>query len=96
MNKELTLAPETPLYDAVETAIANFLGNDDFDERVTEVVATRVAQALDLVAEYGFIGARFDTILESTSTYVLTDLSKDELADWVGELETQLEEFGLL
>ena len=96
MNKQPTLAPETPLYDAVEAAIANFLGNDDFNEAVTELVATRVAKALDLVAEDGFIDERFDTLLESASTYVLTDLSKDELADWVGELETQLEEFGLL
>ena len=94
--KKLTLAPETPLYGAVEAAIANFLGNDDFNETITELVATRVAKALALVAEDGFIDERFDTLLESASTYVLTDLSKDELADWVGELETQLEEFGLL
>ena len=83
------------LYDAVEEALSNFTG-DSVPPETIELVATRVATALELVAKDGFVGTRFTNLLESSSTYVQTDLDELELNDYVGELENQLEDYGLL
>ncbi len=87
MNTELNY--ET-LYDAVEHALANFLCTEDVNREVVELVADRIAEHWD--SRYN---ASFDTILESTSTYVQCDLDEVELNDYVGELETQLGDYEL-
>ena len=87
--KDKELNYET-LYDAVEHALANFLCTEDLDQNVIELVANRIAEHWD--ERYS---ASFDNILESTSTYVMTDLDECELVDYVGELDTQLGDYEL-
>jgi len=83
------------IYEAVEVALAQFLGEDPTEDQV-ELVGQRVADALDVIAERGYFSSEAYNLIESTSTYVQTDLDELGLADYVGEIETQLEEFALL
>ena len=77
---------------AVEHALANFTGSDEpVDGDIVDLVANRICEHWDNRYSSSFID-----ILESTSTYVQCDLSELELNDYAGELETQLEEYGLL
>lgn len=80
--------------EAVEVALANFLGEDPTEEQV-ELVAHRVLDALKKLQE-GCGYFMFENLVESSSTYVQTDLDELGLADYVGEIETQLEDFYLL
>ena len=80
--------------EAVEHALANWLGEDPTDEQV-ELVTDRVLMGLRQLAD-GVSYGLFEAVLESSSTYVQTDLDELALADYVGELETQLEEYGIL
>jgi hypothetical protein len=75
--------------DAVEHALANFLCTEDIDETMVELVADRIIEHWDR-RDSDF----FEDILASTSTYVLCDLDEVELNDYVGELDTQLDEYG--
>jgi hypothetical protein len=79
------------LYDAVEHALANFLCTDDLDENMIELVAHRLGEHIENIES-----PYFDDILASTSTYVQADLDEVELNDYIGELSTQLEDYGLL
>jgi hypothetical protein len=82
----------TELCNAVEHALANFTGSDEpIDGDIVDLVAMRIHEHWDKRGSYSF-----DQILESTSTYVQCDLSHEELADYAGELEEQLEAYGLL
>jgi hypothetical protein len=79
-------------YDATEHALANFLGTDDIDQNIINLVADCCVQAIEALPNWSY----FNDLLEKSSTYVQTDLNELELADYVGELETQLEDYGLL
>ena len=87
-NETTTPVDYVTLYRAVDHALANFLGTDDVDEGIVELVAHRIAEHWDN-RDSGY----FEDILASTSTYVQCDLDELELADYVGELETQLDDY---
>jgi hypothetical protein len=78
---------------ATEHAIANFTGEDDIDPDVVELVAGMAKQAVEQAIIGNFIYAR--ALVEGASAYVQTDLDELELNDWVGEVDTQLEEYGI-
>jgi len=82
------------LYEAVEQALANFTGGDEIDEDVIELVADLSRQAVEAARDeqWGY----FNDLLEKSSMYVQADLDELELQDYVGELEQQLEEYGIL
>jgi hypothetical protein len=79
------------LFDAVEHALANITGEDTVDEDIVNLVAGRIHEHWNKRGSYSF-----DQIIESTSTYVACDLSEEELAAYLGEIENQLEDYGLL
>jgi hypothetical protein len=79
---------------ATEHAIANFTGEDDIDPATIELVADLARQAVE--AAKGGQWNYFNDLLEKSSTYVQTDLDESSLADYVAELEEQLEDYGLL
>jgi hypothetical protein len=79
-------------YDATEHALANFLGTDDLDQDMINLVADCCVQAIAALPDWSY----FANLLEKSSTYVQCDLSELEMADYVGELEEQLEDYGLL
>jgi len=79
-------------YDAAETALANFLGTDDIDQDTINLVADCCVQAIEALPNASY----FESLLEKSSSYVQADLNELELADYVAELEHQLEDFGLL
>jgi hypothetical protein len=79
-------------YNAAEAALANFLGTDDIDQDTINLVANCCVQAIAVLPDWSY----FTNLLEKSSTYVQCDLSELEMADYVGELETQLEDYGLL
>jgi hypothetical protein len=78
--------------EVAENALANYLGTDDLDEAMIELVADCCRQAVAVLPDWTY----FNDLLEKSSTYVQADLDELELADFVGELEEQLEEFGLV
>ena len=82
----------TTYYDAAEHALANFLGTDDLDQDMIELVADCARQAIAALPDWSY----FTNLLEKSSSYVQTDLDEGELRDYVGELEEQLEAYGLL
>ena len=82
----------TTYYDATEHALANFLGTDDIDQTIINLVADCCVQAVDVLPDWSY----FNSLLEKSSTYVQCDLNELEMADYVGELEVQLEDYGLL
>ena len=79
---------------AIEHALANWLGEDPTDDQV-ELVTDRVLTGLQKFNAGGGWGA-LDTYLESSSTYVQTDLDDDGLVDYASELSTQLEDYGII
>jgi hypothetical protein len=82
----------TTYYDATEHALANFLGTDDIDQTIINLVADCCVQAIEALPNWSY----FNDLLEKSSTYVQCDLNELEMADYVGELEVQLEDYGLL
>ena len=82
----------TTYLNAAEHALANFLCTDDLDQDMIELVADCMRQAIAVVPNWSY----FQSLLEKSSTYVQADLNELEMADYVGELEAQLEEYGLL
>jgi hypothetical protein len=82
----------TTYYSATEHALANFLGTDDIDQNIINLVADCCVQAVAALPDWSY----FNNLLEKSSTYVQCDLNELEMADYVGELEVQLEEYGLL
>jgi hypothetical protein len=79
-------------YAAAEHALANFLCTDDLDEDLINLVANCCVQAIAALPNWTY----FNDLLEKSSSYVQTDLDECELIDYVGELETQLGDYGLL
>jgi hypothetical protein len=82
----------TTYYNATETALTNFLGTDDIDQDTINLVANCCVQAIEALPNASY----FESLLEKSSTYVQTDLNELELADYVAELEHQLEDCWLL
>jgi len=82
----------TTYYDAAEEALANWLGIDDINEDTVNLVANYMVQAVAALPDWSY----YQSLLEKASHYVQTDLTELELTDFVGELETQLEEYGLV
>ena len=82
----------TTYYDAAEHSLANFLGTDDIDQNIINLVADCCVQAIAALPDWSY----FNSLLEKSSTYVQCDLTELEMADYVGELEVQLEDYGLL
>ncbi len=78
---------------ATEHAIANFTGDDEIDPDVVELVADLGRQAIQLADEGKYAQALM--LVEKASTFVQVDLDELEMTDWIGELDTQLEEYGL-
>jgi hypothetical protein len=82
----------TTYLEAAEHALANFLGTDDLDEDMINLVADCARQAVAVLPNWTY----FNDLLEKSSSYVQTDLDECELVDYVGELETQLGDYGLI
>jgi hypothetical protein len=79
--------------DACEHAIANFTGSDDIDSDVVQLVADLARQAVAQAEQGNYSYA--ESLIEKASTYVQTDLDEQELVDWLGEMDTQLDEYGI-
>ena len=79
-------------YDAAEHALANFLGTDDLDQGMIELVGDCARQAVAALPDW----THFGNLLEKASTYVQVDMDEDEMDDFTGELEAQLENYKLL
>jgi len=79
-------------YVAVENALANYFGVDEINEETVELVADCCIQAVAALPNWSY----YQSLLEKASTYCQTDLDELELTDFVSELETQLEEYGLV
>ena len=79
--------------EATEHAIANFTGTDDIDPDVVELVAYLGQEAVEC-AKAGNYRHAID-LAEKASTFVQVDLTDLEMQDWVGELDTQYEEYGI-
>jgi hypothetical protein len=86
---------ETPFetyLEAAEHALANYLGTDDLNEATIELVADCARQAVAALPNWTY----FRDLLEKASTYVQVDMDELEMQDFTGELETQLEDYGIL
>jgi hypothetical protein len=79
-------------YNAAEHALANFLGTDDLDQDMIELVGDCAYEAVQKLPNWEY----FSNLLEKASTYVRTDMNELELQDFVDELEEQLEAYELM
>jgi len=79
-------------YDAAQEALANYLGTDDPDQDMINLVANCCVDAIAALPNESY----FESLLEKSSTYVQTDLNELEMQSYVDELETQLVTYGLL
>jgi hypothetical protein len=84
--------PMETYLEAAEHALANYLGTDDLDEAIIELVADCARQAVAALPDWTY----FQNLLEKASTYVQVDMGELEMQDFTGELEEQLEDYGLL
>ncbi len=91
MNEDTLFTP-SDFYNAAEHALANFLGTDELDQDVIEMVGDCAYQAVQAIPDWNYL----NNLLEKSSTYVRADMSPEELHDYVAELEEQLEAYGLL
>jgi len=92
----LALVNNENVWNACDDAIANFLGSDDYDRAMVDVVAGRVTEGLEKLLDVDnyFTEIDFETLIESASTYVQTDLEPVELACWCSFVEDSLEIWG--
>ena len=79
-------------FDAAQEALANYLGTDDLDQDMINLVANCCVDAIAALPNELY----FEALLEKSSTYVQCDLNESEMQDYVDELETQLVTYGLL
>ena len=77
---------------AAEDALANYYQDDDINQNIIELVADCMRQAVASLPNWTY----FHNLLEKASTYVEVDMDEDTMQDFTGELETQLENWGLL
>jgi hypothetical protein len=82
----------TTYYDVAEAALANYYQDDDIDQNIIELVADCMRQAIAALPNWSY----FTNLLEKSASYVRCDMDELEMADYVGELEEQLEAYGLL
>jgi hypothetical protein len=82
----------TGYYNAAEDALANFLGDDDINQDMINLVANCCVDAVAALPDESY----FESLLEKSSTYVYADMSVWELQNYVNELETQLVTNGLI
>jgi len=82
----------TTYYDVAEHSLANFLGTDDLDQDMIELVGDCARQAVAALPNWSY----FTNLLEKSASYVRCDMDELEMQDYVGELEEQLEAYGLL
>ena len=81
------------LMPVIEDALINFTGETDLDEGMIECVAGRVATALEMAAADGCWTDDVDEMIESSSTYVRTDLDEQGLAEYRDCIEAALDEY---
>jgi len=79
-------------YNAAEAALANYLGTDDINQDMINLVANCCVDAVAALPNESY----FESLLEKSSSYVQTDLNELEMQSYVDELETQLVTYGLL
>jgi hypothetical protein len=79
-------------FNAAQDALANYLGTDDPDQDMINLVANCCVDAVAALPNESY----FESLLEKSSTYVYADMSVWELQNYVNELETQLVTYGLL
>lgn len=77
---------------AVEHALANFLGTDDLDQSQIELVSDCCRAAIAALPNWTYFG----NLLEKASTYIEVDMDEETMEEFVGELQEQLEEYGLV
>ena len=77
---------------AAEDALTNFLGDDDINQDMINLVANCCVDAVAALPNESY----FESLLEKSSSYVYADMSVWELQNYVNELETQLVTYGLL
>jgi hypothetical protein len=82
----------TTYYAAAEAALANYYQDDEIDQNIIELVADCMRQAIAALPNRSY----FTNLLEKSASYVRCDMDELEMADYVGELEEQLEAYGLL
>ena len=82
----------TKYYYAAEDALANFLGTDDIDQDMINLVANCCVEAIAALPNESY----FESLLEKSSSYVYGGMSLLELQSYVDELETQLVTYDLL
>jgi hypothetical protein len=82
----------TKYFLAAEDALTNFLGDDDINQDMINLVANCCVDAVAALPNESY----FESLLEKSSTYVQTDLNESEMQNYVDELETQLVTYGLL
>ena len=79
-------------FDCAENALANYLGTDDLDQNMVELVTDCMRSAVEALPNWSY----FTNILEKSSSYVQCDLDEDDLLQYTACLEDMMEEFGLL
>jgi hypothetical protein len=62
------------------------------EQDVVNLVADCCQQAVEVLPDWDY----FNDLLEKSSTYVRCDMGELEMQDYVGELEAQLGDYGLL
>jgi hypothetical protein len=82
----------TTYLEAAEHSLANYLGTDDLDQDTINLVANCCVQAIAALPSWTY----FNDLLEKSSSYVRCDMDELEMQDYVGELEAQLGDYGLL
>ena len=66
---------------AADAALYEYLGEDEYTEAQVELVADLLTQAADSLSKGEYANA--ERYCEKASSYVLTDMSLDELDRWV-------------
>ena len=82
----------TGYYNAAEDALTNFLGDDDINQDMINLVANCCVDAVAALPNESY----FESLLEKSASYVQCDLNELEMQSYVDELETQLVTYGLL
>lgn len=77
---------------AAEDALANYYQDEDIDQNIIELVADCCRQAVAVLPNWTY----FHNLLEKSASYVEADMDEDTMQDFTGELESQLENWGLL
>jgi hypothetical protein len=84
MKNETTMTATNDLFLALEEALSNF---DVDDEAIVSVVLDRIFPVFEKVQAGKDLSYSDENLLESSSTYVLTDMEDDELEAYTTLLE---------